>query len=64
VVAPGHSAKVLLDLSAKGVAPLRKSQHPSVHVTTTFSVPGLTPVKSTHTITITQPKPNKHSKKH
>jgi hypothetical protein len=63
VVTPGHSAKVVVTLSSKGVALLRKARRLSAHVTTIVTEPGLIPVKHTATIPITQPKPIKHGKK-
>ncbi len=63
VVTPGHSAKVVVTLSSKGVALLRKDHHLSAHVTTIITEPGLVPVKHTATIPIVQPKPAKHGKK-
>jgi hypothetical protein len=63
VVTPGHSAKVVVTLSGKGVALLRKDRHLSAHVTTVITAPGLVPVRHTATITIAQPKPAKHGKK-
>jgi hypothetical protein len=63
VVTPGHSAKVVVTLSSKGVALLRKDHHLSAHVTTIVTEPGLAPVKHTTTIPIVQPKPIKHGKK-
>jgi hypothetical protein len=63
VVAPGHSAKVVVTLSSEGLALLHKDHHLSAHVTTIVTEPGLVPVKRTATIPIAQPKPAKHGKK-
>ena len=63
LVAPGHSAKVVLSLSGKGVALLRRHHRLSVHVATIVKAPGVAPLKHTGTITITRPKPAKHGKK-
>ena len=63
VIAPGHSAKVVLSLSSKGAALLREHHRLSLHVATIVKAPGVAALKRTGTITITQPKPAKHGKK-
>lgn len=64
VIAPGHSAKVVVTLNSKGKELLGKRKHLIADVTTILSRPGMAPVKQTATIPIVQPKPAKHGKKH
>jgi hypothetical protein len=63
VVAPGHSAKIVLSLNSKGAALLRKHHRLNVHVMTIVTEAGAGAVKHTATIPIAQPKPAKHGKK-
>lgn len=63
VVAPGHSAKVVVSLNSTGAGLLRKRGHLTADVTTIVAEPELAPVKHTAVIPIRQPKPAKHSKK-
>ncbi len=63
VLAPGHSAKVVVSLSPAGAALLRKHHRLSAHVKTVLSVAGQAPLTHTATISISAPKPVKHGKK-
>lgn len=63
VVAPGHSAKVVVSLSPAGAALLRKQHRLNANVKTVVSVAGQAPLTHTATIPLSAPKPAKHGKK-